>query len=104
MDSPSVSVRDVQPGRAGSPDSRPRADGTRPRAPAAAGRTTLCSPPTLRHVEGRTFRSADVAAGAKELITVSTVTGPPVVVGIDPSDASVAALVWAAEEAAAHHA
>jgi nucleotide-binding universal stress UspA family protein len=38
------------------------------------------------------------------LVTVSAVTGPPVVVGLDPSDASVGALVWAAEEAAAHRA
>jgi nucleotide-binding universal stress UspA family protein len=38
------------------------------------------------------------------LITVSTVTEPPVVVGLDLSDASVGALVWAAGEAAAHHA
>ena len=35
---------------------------------------------------------------------MSTVTEPPVVVGLDPSVASVGALVWAAEEAAAHHA
>jgi nucleotide-binding universal stress UspA family protein len=35
---------------------------------------------------------------------MSTVTGRPVVVGLDLSEASVGALVWAAEEAAAHHA
>ncbi|HET9172696.1 MAG TPA: universal stress protein [Actinospica sp.] len=35
---------------------------------------------------------------------MTKVQEPPVVVGLDPTEASVGALVWAAREAAAHHA
>jgi nucleotide-binding universal stress UspA family protein len=40
----------------------------------------------------------------KELIPVSIVPQPPVVVGLDGTEASAAALTWAVAEAAAHHA
>ena len=57
-----------------------------------------------RTVEVADAISVEVAAVVEELINVTMVPGPPVVVGLDDTEASAAALAWAAEEAAARHA
>jgi nucleotide-binding universal stress UspA family protein len=55
-------------------------------------------------LKGRQHESAYIVIDIKELIPVSIVLGPPIVVGLDGTEASAAALAWAAAEAAAHRA